>query len=69
MHTCGEYFVWLLSMLLDIHVQGEYSHTENALINTPVTTLRELKVAYEFGSMANTVSHMMPMNKLILQCE
>lgn len=56
-------------MLLDIHVQGEYSHIENALINTPVTILRELKVAYEFGSMANTVSHMMPMNKLILQCE
>lgn len=47
-------------MWLDIHVQGEYSHIENALINTPVTILR---------SMANTVSHMMPMNKVILQHE
>lgn len=50
-------------------MQGEYPHIENALISTPVTTLRKLKVAYGFGSMANAGSHTMPTNKLILKRE
>lgn len=47
--------VRLLSMLLDIHVQGERPLIENALVNTPVSTLRGLQVVGGFGSMANAI--------------
>lgn len=69
MHTCSEYFSWLLSVLLDGPVQSERPDIENTLINAPVPTLREPKVVWGFGSIANAVTCTIPVNKLILQGE
>lgn len=55
-------------MLLGICEQGEHPHIEKELIDTSVTTLRDLKVAQGFGITENAVvSPTKPVNKLILQ--
>lgn len=43
------------SMLLDICEQDEHPHTENVLIDASVTTVRDFKAAYGFGTTVNAV--------------
>lgn len=57
-------------MLLDICEQEEHPHIENELIDTSVTTFRDLKVAHGLGTTVNAVvSPTKAVNKIILQRE